>query len=131
MNVTPVVRLATFLPIDVSVTLRLRPNANILAVREAAQRWIDAFLDPYTGGLDGDGWPFGGTLYAADFARMVSQVHEARHVVSVQLFDMSGDRRRRGVPGWEEGEGADTCYLSGHDSFDVRRVRVRVEDASE
>lgn len=129
INVTPVVRLATFLPIDLSITLRLRPNANLLAVREAAHRWIEAFLDPYVGGLDGTGWPFRGTVYAQDFARMVADIPDVRHIIDVQLFDVSGERRRRGVPGWEEGEGVREIVLTGQDLFEVRRIRVRTEDA--
>ena len=131
INVLPVVRLAQFLPIDVSVTLRLRPNANLLAVREAAQKWVERFLDPYVGGLDGQGWPFSGTLYAQDFARMVSAINEVRHVVDVALYDMGGERRRRGVPGWEEGEGVKELFLVEHDLFAVRRVRIRTEEAEE
>jgi hypothetical protein len=131
INVNPVVRLASAMPIDVSVTLRLRPNANLLAVREAAQRWVEKFLDPYEGGLDKQGWPFGGTLYAQDFARMVSDLPEVRHVVDVALYDMSGDKRRRSVPGWEEGEGVKELFLVEADLFSVRRVRVRTEDAAD
>jgi hypothetical protein len=131
INVLPVVRLAQFLPIDVSVTLRLRPNANLLAVRESAQKWIEKFLDPYVGGLDNQGWPFSGTLYAQDFARMVSGIPEVRHVIDVALYDMGGEKRRRGVPGWEEGEGVKELFLVEHDLFAVRRVRVRTEEAFE
>jgi predicted phage baseplate assembly protein len=131
INVNPVVRLAEAMPVDVSVTLRLRPNANLLAVREAAQRWVERFLDPYEGGLDKQGWPFGGTLYAQDFARMVSDLPEVRHVIDVALYDMSGEKRRRGVPGWEEGEGVKELFLVEADLFSVRRVRIRTEDAAE
>jgi hypothetical protein len=131
INVIPIVRLAQFLPIDVSVTLRLRPNANLLAVREAATKWVERFLDSYVGGLDSQGWPFSGTLYAQDFARMVSSIPEVRHVVDVALYDMGGERRRRGVPGWEEGEGVKELFLVEQDLFAVRRVRVRTEEAEE
>ncbi|MCB9776970.1 MAG: baseplate J/gp47 family protein [Alphaproteobacteria bacterium] len=128
INVDPVVRLAKFLPIDLSVTLRLRPNANIVQVREAAQAWVLSFLDPYEGGLDGEGWPFGGTLYAQDFARLVSDIAEVRHVVDVQLHDMRAADLERGVPGWEEGEGDPELVLDDHDLFMVRRVRITTED---
>jgi hypothetical protein len=131
INVLPAVRLAQFLPIDVSVTLRLRPNANLLAVREAAQKWVERFLDPYVGGLDAQGWPFGGTLYSQDFARMVTGIPEVRHVVDVALYDMGGEKRRRSVPGWEEGEGVKELFLVEHDLFAVRRVRIRTEEIEE
>jgi predicted phage baseplate assembly protein len=60
VNVTPKVRLATFQKVDVAVTVRLRPHANFILVRELAKGWVKTFLDPYEGGLDGQGWPFGG-----------------------------------------------------------------------
>ncbi|MCB9764011.1 MAG: baseplate J/gp47 family protein [Alphaproteobacteria bacterium] len=130
INVEPKVRLASFLPIDLSVTLRLRPNANQLVVREQAEDWVTRFLDPYVGGLDAMGWPFGGTLYAQDFGRLVSDIVEVRHVVAVQIYDMRGDRMK-GPPGWEEGEGLSELVLAGHDLFTVRRVRIRTEEAEE
>src|SRR5690606_1097282 len=89
VNVQPAVRLATFQPVDVALSLRLRPNANVLQVRERAAAWIRRFLDPYVGGLDGRGWPFAGTLYAQDFGRMVTDIPEVRHVHGVQLYEMS------------------------------------------
>ena len=105
MNVQPNIRLATFQEVDVSITLRLRPNANMMQVRENAKSWVGKFLDPYVGGLDGQGWPFGGTLYAQDFGRMVRDLPEVRHVVDVQLYEIAADKAQ-GVPGWEEGQGA-------------------------
>jgi predicted phage baseplate assembly protein len=130
INVEPVVRLARFMEIDVSLELRLRPNANTIQVREAAERFVKAFLDPYTGGLDGEGWPFAGTLYAQDFARMVSEIPEVRHVSGVHLYDMSGAAADAG-PGWEEGEGHPELFLQQHDLFVVRRVRVRTEEGGQ
>lgn len=127
VNVTPRVRLATFKEVDVSVTLRLRPNANILLVRERARQWVETFLDPYLGGLDGQGWPFGGTLYAQDFGRMVSDIAEVRHVVDVNLYDI-GAGTDKTVPGWEQGQGTTTCVLDSADLFVLRKVRIRSEE---
>ncbi len=127
VNVNPRVRLATFQEVDVSVTLRLRPNANILQVREKAKSFVEQFLDPYLGGLDFGGWPFAGTLYAQDFGRMVSYIPEIRHVVEVQLFAI-GEGQERSVPGWEQGTGESTIVLEKHDLFVIRKVRVRTEE---
>jgi hypothetical protein len=127
VNVQPDVRLATFQEVDVSLSLRLRPNSNLLAVRERARAWVMRFLDPYEGGLDGQGWPFGGTLYAQDFGRLVSAIPEVRHVVDVSLYEIPPERRA-GPPGWEEGTGAQTLVLDKADLFILRRVRVSVEE---
>lgn len=130
INVDPVVRLAEFMRVDVSLELRLRPNANVLQVREVAEQWVRDFLDPYAGGLDDEGWPFAGTLYAQDFARMVTDIPEVRHVVAVQLHDMSGEDPKA-EPGWNEGEGESALFLTEHDLFAVRRVRIRTEEVGE
>ena len=125
INVQPIVRLASFMSIDLSLRLRLRPKANIIQTRELAQEWVIQFLDPYTGGLDGEGWVFGGTLYGQDFARMVSDLPEIRHIMDVQIFDMS-DKDPRSVPGWESGSGVDELSLVGFDLFHVRRIRIQM-----
>jgi hypothetical protein len=122
--------LARFQRIDVSVELRLRPNSNVIQVREAAETWIKRFLDPYNGGLDGEGWPFGGTLYAQDFARMVTDIAEVRHVVAVDLYDQSG-ADPAAPPRWAEGAGSSELLLTEHDLFVVRKVRVRAEEVGE
>ncbi|MCA9489484.1 MAG: baseplate J/gp47 family protein [Myxococcales bacterium] len=139
VNVQPMVRLATFQPVDVSVTIRLRPNANFVQVREYAKAWIRNFLDPYSGGLDNDGWPFSGTLFAQDFGRMVTDISEVRHIVEVQVFPVEATTPtidphtvatvvpwdpRDNVPGWEKGQGVHTLLLDTKDLFILRHVRV-------
>ena len=127
INVNPIVRLAEFMPIDISITLRLRPNSDIIAIREQAQKWVQNFLDPYTGGLDGDGWPFGGTLYGQDLARMVVDIPDVRHVTQVSLFNMSSEEKKSS-PGWESQLGDVELSLSKHDLYVVRRMRVLIEE---
>ena len=130
INVQPKVRLATFMPVDVSLTVRLRGNANPIMVRESASLWVRRFLDPYDGGLDSSGWPFGGTLYAQDFARLVSEIDEARHVSGVALYDRTeaASRTGRQRPGWEEGVGSQELVLDKSDLFYCQRVRIEFED---
>jgi len=127
VNVQPVVRLATFQEVDVSISLRLRPNANIIQARGKAGAWVTKFLDPYLGGLDGKGWPFSGTLYAQDFGRMVSDIPEVRHVVTVQLYEIP-EGKSDSIPAWEEGQGVSTLVLDKADLFILRKVRVTTEE---
>ncbi|MCO4744014.1 MAG: baseplate J/gp47 family protein [Proteobacteria bacterium] len=126
VNVQPVVRLATFQKVDVSIVLRLRANTNLLQVRDRAQAWIARFLDPYFGGLDADGWPFGATLYAEDFGRMVTDIPEVRHIMDVEVYAVGADDDEK-VPGWEAGRGSRTLVLESDDLFQVRNIRVRAE----
>jgi hypothetical protein len=128
INVNPIVRLAEFMPIDISITLRLRPNSDIIAIREHAEKWVKNFLDPYNGGLDANGWPFGGTLYSQDLARMVVDIPDVRHVTQVSLFDMSSVDGRNN-PGWESQLGDVELALSKHDLYVVRRMRVLIEES--
>jgi hypothetical protein len=136
VNVQPKVRLATFQPVDVSLVLRLRPNANFVLVREQARTWVRRFLDPYLGGLDGQGWPFQGTLFAQDFGRMVTDIAEVRHVVEVRVYPVPiqdvPDNGSAGLPvagpGWERGEGRQTVVLDQRDLFVLRHVRVMSEE---
>jgi hypothetical protein len=124
INVRPKVRLASFRQLDVSVDIRLRPNANAVAVREKIGAWIRRFLDPYEGGLEKQGWPFGAAVYAQDFGRMVTDIHEVRHVVDVRLYpamDPDGET----TPGWVTDEGLSMLPLNGADLLEVREVRVR------
>jgi hypothetical protein len=126
VNVRPRVRLATFRTIDVSVRLRLRRHANPILVREQVMSWIRTFLDPYNGGLDSGGWPFGATLYAQDFGRVVTDIDEVRHVVDVDLFAVED---LDDAPGWQRIPGLDTgdqvMPLEGDDLFRTREVRVQ------
>jgi hypothetical protein len=124
INVRPVVRLARFQHVDVSVDLRLRPNANLIAVRETVEQWIRRFLDPYQGGLESDGWPFGATLYAQDFGRLVSDVPEVRHVVDVRVYPVR-DEVLDASPGWETAQGLQILTLHDADLLHVREVRVQ------
>jgi hypothetical protein len=127
VNVKPVVRLATFEEVDVAVDVRLRPNANFIQVREEAKSWVRTFLDPYEGGLDKEGWPFAGTLFAQDFARMVTDIKEVRHVVRVQVYRVNPDDP---TPGWEKGQGEDLLVLDKADLFVLRHVRVASEEGA-
>ena len=125
MNVQPAVRLARFLPIDLAVTVRPRPQVNQLALREEAEGWVRRFLDPYEGGLDGAGWPFAGTLYAADLGRMVTDLAGVRHVAEVEAFVRTSPDA---PPGWESGRGHQSIALEAHDLFALVHVRVQMEE---
>jgi hypothetical protein len=123
VNVAPQVRLATFKEVDVSVNLRLKPNANFIVLREKASQWIKTFLDPYDGGLEGLGWPFGGTLFAQDFGRMVRDLTDVRHVIEVSLYEVQPGMDAE-FAGWEKGQGTKVLVLDQEDLFSVRHVRV-------
>lgn len=127
VNVQPAVRLATFTTVDVSVTVRARDNAGASSVRDEAAAWVTRFLDPYDGGLDGTGWPFGAPFVAADVGRMVTDLPGVRHVVEVLLYPVADDSPSRG---WEQLGGHSDLTPGAADLFAVRHVRVQVHEGA-
>lgn len=129
LNVSPQVRLATFMPIDILITIRLRPNSDGIRVKDTAKAWVHTFLDPYDGGLEGEGWPFQGTLFSADFGRLVKDIPQIRHVSDVRIFNRTNIDDTTG-PGWETGQGVEVLQLSKHDLFVLNAVRIVAEVSS-
>jgi hypothetical protein len=60
----------TYLPVTVTLDVLAQPDADTVTVESAVEAAITGFLDPRTGGSDGSGWPFGGTVYFVDILRM-------------------------------------------------------------
>ncbi|MNI97262.1 hypothetical protein D3C73_1558760 [compost metagenome] len=46
---------------------------------------VTSFLDPVTGGTDGQGWPPGRRLYASDLYHLVEAITGINHVTSITL----------------------------------------------
>jgi predicted phage baseplate assembly protein len=59
----------TYVPVSIATTLVADQDADVIAVKEQAEAALIAFLHPLTGGIDGSGWPFGGTIYFSDLYR--------------------------------------------------------------
>lgn len=74
------VEMAEMVPITVEMRCLLIPRTNPSGVRERAEAWIVRFLDPFTGGVDGRGWPFGEVPRAQDLQHILKEVPEIRHV---------------------------------------------------
>ncbi|MCC2658957.1 MAG: putative baseplate assembly protein [Panacagrimonas sp.] len=60
-----------FHEISVRATLVVAATADYGEVLRATLRELDAWFDPLTGGEDGRGWPFGGTIQHASLVRRV------------------------------------------------------------
>src|SRR4051812_5338026 len=55
-----------YLQIAVHVTLHLKPDAMQETVRQAAEKALADYFDPFVGGPDGGGWPFGRNVYVSE-----------------------------------------------------------------
>ena len=74
------VEMAQLVPITVELRCLLVSATNPSGVRERAESWVSRFLDPYTGGVDGKGWPFGEVPRAQDLQHILKEIPEIRHV---------------------------------------------------
>jgi predicted phage baseplate assembly protein len=78
-----------------------RADADLAAVRRAVAARLQDWLHPLTGGDDGDGWPFGGTIYASSLYRVALQVDGVDRIKDNQLLmELDGERQAfcRDVP---------------------------------
>ena len=80
INTQVKVEMAQLVGIAVELQCRLHPGTNPSGVRERAEAWVVHFLDPYVGGVDGAGWPFGELPRAEDLQHIVTDIPEIRHV---------------------------------------------------
>ncbi len=74
------VQMVQLIPITVDMRALLHPQTNPSGVRERAEAWIAHFLDPYEGGVDSEGWPFGEVPRSQDIQHILKEIPEIRHV---------------------------------------------------
>jgi hypothetical protein len=59
-----------------SVRLTLVPRANVMAetIRDEAVQALEKFFDPLQGGFDGQGWPFGRSVYVSEIYQLLDKL---------------------------------------------------------
>ncbi|HEX6904125.1 MAG TPA: baseplate J/gp47 family protein [Thermoanaerobaculia bacterium] len=70
-----------YAPVAVKVRFARRPGSVLGDVKQA----IEDFLDPYYGGPEGDGWPFGRDVYVSEIHQVLEAVPGLDYVTDVQL----------------------------------------------
>jgi predicted phage baseplate assembly protein len=63
-----------YVRVSVVATVVLRARFETAAIREYVLRALDTFLHPLTGGPNGDGWPFGRTVYKSEVYQQLENV---------------------------------------------------------
>jgi predicted phage baseplate assembly protein len=72
----------------------VRGDADLALVRQALADRLASWLHPLTGGDDGLGWPFGGTIYASSLYRVALQVAGVDRIRDNQLLvELDGERQ--------------------------------------
>ncbi|MDZ4763511.1 MAG: putative baseplate assembly protein [Chloroflexota bacterium] len=74
--------------ISVSATLEIEK------VRAAVEKRLFEFVNPLTGGVDGQGWKFGRDLFVSDLTAVLLSVPGVNFVRSVKLFPVNYDKRQ-------------------------------------
>jgi predicted phage baseplate assembly protein len=75
----------TFRRVRVVADIVVAPDADLAQVRRAAVEAVVGFLHPLHGGDDGQGWPFGGTIYSSALFRVVLGVPGVSRIRDNQL----------------------------------------------
>jgi predicted phage baseplate assembly protein len=81
--------------VTVSVDVVASPDYDVAAVHDGVAAAIVTWLHPLTGGADGTGWPFGGTIYASDLFRIVLAVAGVSRIRDNQLTIVLDEQRQQ------------------------------------
>ncbi|WP_163541673.1 putative baseplate assembly protein [Occultella kanbiaonis] len=84
----------------VTVVARLspRPRTTAHVLERDAVRALNRYFDPLTGGLDGEGWPFGRPVQAGEVYAVLQRLPGTELVEDVKLFAADPITSRRGEP---------------------------------
>ena len=74
---------AEYVPIQIKASLVLYPGASTFQVKRRATEAIQKFFDPFKGGPDGTGWPFGRNVYASEIYMLLDDVSGVDYVKEV------------------------------------------------
>jgi hypothetical protein len=89
-------------------------NADFADVRRTLETRLSGFLHPLTGGPDGLGWPFGGTVFFSDIYRLILETQGVLRIADGQLtMSIDGDAAPfcRDIPLCP----GELVYAEGHD----------------
>ena len=97
--------------ISVAVLIRALPGRPEKLVRQRALDALYRYINPFTGGADGQGWPFDADLNGASLYQLLGSIDGVDRVDEVVLFDY--DLRN----GQRRGNGLDVVRLAGDSLF--------------
>jgi predicted phage baseplate assembly protein len=73
--------------LSIAALVKSLPGRPATLVRQRVVDVLDRFINPLTGGTDGDGWPFDADVNAAAIAQLVEAVEGVERVEEVLLFE--------------------------------------------
>jgi predicted phage baseplate assembly protein len=72
--------------VSVQAVIALKTKSESAAVTAAVERALNAYINPVTGGPEGDGWPFGRELYISEIYSRIQAVSGVDYVREVKLL---------------------------------------------
>ncbi|MCU1332248.1 MAG: hypothetical protein JWM08_1240 [Candidatus Angelobacter sp.] len=71
--------------VQIDASIAVKPDSDLSVVKKAVEQALTAWVHPLTGGADGTGWPFGGTIFYSDVYRVILQVPGVARLLDNQL----------------------------------------------
>jgi predicted phage baseplate assembly protein len=87
------VRSPEYKRVAVQVTVKARDEAEPRRLEQAIAARLEALLNPFVGGLDGKGWPFGRALYVSDLYARIQEVEGVEYIKDLQMSYLEGPNR--------------------------------------
>ena len=84
--------------VSVQVQLRAAPGVDSKKVETETLARLNHFLNPLVGGPDGNGWPFGRSLFLSDVYQCLQGIPDVQFVRSVEMFAARSDGSSQGNP---------------------------------
>lgn len=79
------VRTPDYRRVSITATIKARPQADPRHVEQAVAARLEALLNPFVGGIDGNGWPFGRDLYLSDLYACIQAVDGVEYIKDVKM----------------------------------------------
>ena len=91
-----------FIPVAADLIIVRRSDVLDQDARASVVAAIERFLDPLTGGPDGDGWPFGRRVYVSELHELLRALREVDHVADLRLSAAPSSGWLRAEEIWHE-----------------------------
>ncbi len=75
-----------YVKIKVEAEVIVKLEADAMAVKEKLNDNLNRFFHPLEGGLDGEGWPFGGDIYYSDVYKVVLKTNGVERIESLYIY---------------------------------------------
>ena len=80
--------------VETEIRFRVSAHHDFEKVRQSVEASLYGFLNPLTGGPDGDGWPFGRDLFVSDIMAVLLTIPGVNFVRSVDLYPINYENRQ-------------------------------------